>query len=161
MKTQQELSVQLALDQWNNQIKRATKLFEDLTDDQLAGEVAPGRNTGVYLLGHLAAVHDGMLPLLNFGERLHPELENIFLTNPDKSALEKPAISTLRKYWKEVDTALSSHFSKLTVDEWYQKHSAISEEDFKKEPNRNRLNVLLNRTGHVAYHLGQLAFLKK
>ena len=161
MKTQQELSVQLALDQWNNQIKRATKLFEDLTDDQLQQEVAPGRNTGVYLLGHLAAVHDGMLPLLNFGERLHPELENIFLTNPDKSALEKPAISLLRKYWKEVDAALSSHFSKLTTDEWYQKHNAISEEDFKKEPNRNRLNVLLNRTGHVAYHLGQLAFLKK
>ena len=161
MKTQQELSVQLALDQWSSQIKRATKLFEDLTDDQLAREVAPGRNTGVYLLGHLAAVHDAMLPLLNFGEKLRPELEKVFLSNPDKSGLDKPSTSLLRQYWKEVDAALSSHLNQLTTDEWFQKHNAISEDDFKKEPNRNRLNVLLNRTGHVAYHLGQLAFLKK
>jgi hypothetical protein len=29
-----------------------------------------------------------------------------------------------------------------------------------KEPTRNKLSVLLNRTSHVAYHLGQLILAK-
>ena len=33
-------------------------------------------------------------------------------------------------------------------------------EDFIKEPHRNKLNVLLTRTTHLAYHAGQLALLK-
>ena len=57
----------MALDGWNSQIKRTNQLFDSLTDEQLANEVAPNRNTGVYLLGHLAAVHDGMLALLGLG----------------------------------------------------------------------------------------------
>jgi len=32
---------------------------------------------------------------------------------------------------------------------------AISEEDYAKNPARNRLAVLLNRTTHTSYHLGQ------
>lgn len=42
-----------------------------------------------------------------------------------------------------------------------QKHSAVSEEDFAKEPHRNKLNLLLNRTNHLSYHHGQLVFLKE
>jgi hypothetical protein len=36
-----------------------------------------------------------------------------------------------------------------------QKHSAVSEEDFLREPHRNRFTVLLGRTAHIAYHVGQ------
>jgi hypothetical protein len=66
----------------------------------------------------------------------------------------------LRDTWQEVNKKLSQKFSELSFDQWLQKHTAVSEEDFAKEPHRNKLNLLLNRTGHVAYHLGQLAFLK-
>ena len=31
------------------------------------------------------AVHDRMLPLLGIGERLHPELDEAYLTNPDQT----------------------------------------------------------------------------
>jgi len=41
------------------------------------------------------------------------------------------------------------------------KHTSVSEEDFAKEPHRNRLNVLTTRTTHLASHYGQLIFLKK
>jgi len=92
---------------------------------------------------------------------LFPELEEIFIKNPDKSALDKPSISLLRQYWKDVNSALASHFTKLKPEEWLQKHTAISDEDFVKEPYRNRLSVLLNRTNHLSYHFGQLAFLKE
>jgi DinB superfamily len=158
---QQQLFIKMALDAWNGQVTRTDKLFNELTDEQLQNEVSPGRNTGVYLLGHLTAVHDSLFLLLGLGEKLYPELENIFIKNPDKSGLEKPAAKDLRNYWLEVNKKLSQHFNQYTADEWFQKHTAVSAEDFEKEPHRNRLNVLLSRTNHLAFHLGQLIFLKK
>ena len=158
---QQQLIIKMALDAWNGQVGRTDKLFNDLTDEQLQKEVSPGRNTGVYLLGHLTAVHDSLFPLMGIGEKFYPQLENIFIKNPDKSGLEKPAVKDLRNYWLEVNKKLSGHFNQYTPDEWFQKHTAVTAEDFEKEPHRNRMNVLLSRTNHLAFHLGQLIFLKK
>jgi len=160
MSDQNKLMTKQLLDAWNGQLNRASKLFNELTDEQIQKEVAPGRNTGTYLLGHLVAVHDALFPMFGVGEKLYPQLEEAFIKNPDKSGLEKPSVKELKDYWNEVNRALENHFNKFTVDEWLQKHTAVSEEDFLKEPHRNRLNVLISRTNHLAYHLGQLAFLK-
>jgi hypothetical protein len=161
MKNEQQLFVKMALDAWNTQVDRTNKLFNSLSDAQLQGEVAPGRNSGVYLLGHLTAIHDNLFPLLGLGEKRYPQLDEIFVKNPDKSGLEKPGLKELRNYWDEVNKNLSQYFNQLTTEEWFQKHTAVSDEDFAKEPHRNKLNVLLNRTSHLANHLGQLIFLKK
>jgi hypothetical protein len=158
---QQQLFVKMAMDAWNIQVDRTNKLFNALSDDQLKQEVAPGRNSGTYLLGHLTAVHDALLPLLGLGERLYPELDEVFIKNPDKSGLSKPDTKDLRQYWNAVNSKLEKHFANFSVDDWFKRHTAISESDFEKEPHRNRLNVLLNRTAHLANHLGQLTFLKK
>jgi len=160
MNNQQDLFVKMALDAWNIQIDRTNKLFDGLSDEQLSAEVAPGRNTGTYLLGHLAAVHDQMLPLLGLGVQLHPDLFEPFVKTPDKSGQAMPPTSHLRACWREVNQALSAALSGLSAEEWFQRHTAVSEEDFAKEPHRNRLNLVLNRTAHLANHLGQLAFLK-
>jgi hypothetical protein len=48
----------------------------------------------------------------------------------------------------------------LKPNDWLDRHNAISAEDFKNEPHRNKLNILLIRTSHIAYHLGQLTFLR-
>ena len=90
------MSVQVALASWEMQNSRFIKLLDALTDEQLLSEIAPGRNTGVYLLGHLTAVHDYMLPLLGLGERLFPDLEEPFLRKPDKSGLVFPAVAELK-----------------------------------------------------------------
>ncbi len=161
MSNQKDLMIKMVVDGWNGQLARATKLFNELTDEQIENETATGRNTGTYLLGHLIAVHDALFPLLGIGEKLYPNLEEVFIKNPDKSGLEKPLIKELRNYWNEVNDKMQKQFSQFTVDEWLQKHTAVSEEDFSKEPHRNRLNVLISRTNHLAYHLGQLAYLKK
>ena len=160
-KNHNELFVKMALDAWYLQINRCTKFFDALSDEQLTQEVSPDRNSGVYLLGHLVAVHDGIFPLLGFGEKSYPELENIFIKNPDKSGLEKPSIQSLRQAWINTNEKLASHFDKMTSAQWFEKHTAVSEEDFAKEPHRNKLNVLLNRTNHLSSHMGQLIFLKK
>jgi len=160
MSNQEEFITKLVLDAWNGQLSRADKFFKANTDEQLQIEVAPSRNTGVYLLGHLTAVHDAMFPLLGIGEKFHPELDSPFIKNPDKAGIERPDVKNLRDYWKEVNEKLSEKLASFTAQDWLLRHNAVTEEDFKKEPHRNKLNVLLSRTNHIAYHLGQLAFLK-
>jgi len=161
MKNQQEIMIKLSLDAWHSHIKRTDDLLAALSDEQLKKETAPGRNTGTYLLGHLVAVHDRMLPLFNLGERSHADLDDAFIANPDKSNKEIPSLDKLRGYWKDVNTKLATHFNALSADEWMQKHTSVSDEDFAKEPYRNKLSVLISRTNHLAYHFGQLAYLKQ
>jgi ribosomal protein L16 Arg81 hydroxylase len=60
------------------------------------------------------------------------------------------------KYWGEVNGKLLSQFENLSADEWLLRHHAMSEEDYAKDPTRNRLAVLRSRTNHVSYHLGQM-----
>ena len=74
-----------ALNSWKSTVERADRLFSQASEEQLQKEVAPGKNRLIYLWGHLTAVHDRMLPLLSLGERLHPELDAPFLTNPDRA----------------------------------------------------------------------------
>lgn len=155
-----ELFVKMAVDAWDTQNSRLSKMLETLSDEQLAAETAPGRNSGTYLLGHSTAVNDALLPLLGFGERLYPELEDVFLKNPENSGLEKPSLAELKNYWDKVNSELAGHIAKMKPEDWFQRHNSVSEEDFAKEPHRNKLNILINRANHQSYHLGQIAYLK-
>lgn len=161
MEAQKQLIVRSVLDAWNSRIEAADKLFNSLTDEQLEQEISPGRNRGVYLLGHLTAVHDRMLPLLNFEPQVYPHLDEPFLNKADKTVSNLPSTKELRENWKNINSRLASYFNKLSPDEWFQRHTSVSEEDFVKEPHRNRLNVLVGRTNHMQYHIGQVALLKK
>jgi hypothetical protein len=154
--TQSNLLVRMTLMAWDAQNNYLNKLISSLTDEQLAKEIAPGKNTGVYLLGHLIAVSDGMLPLLGFGDRLFPEMEEVFIKNPDKSGQVFLSVPELKQRLEEVNTKLNNHFRSAEVNGWLSRHEAVSSEDFVKEPHRNKLNVVINRTGHMAYHIGQL-----
>ncbi len=153
------LFVKMALDAWTSELKYTNALLAKLTDEQLMHAVAPGRNRGIYLLGHLTAVHDQMLPLLRFQATLHPALYKPFHDEPDGAVAELPPIAQLRAQWQEVNEALLKHMAGLDPEEWFTRHANISEEDFPKEPHRNRLNVVISRTNHLAYHRGQLALL--
>lgn len=113
-----------------------------------------------YLVGHLTATHDRLFPLLNLGQRLHPEFDEAFLTNPDRTSPDLVSASALREAWSKVNTKLTAAFEALTPEEWLQKHSAVSEEDFAKDPLRNRLAVLISRTNHASFHTGQAILAK-
>ena len=157
---QLNLLVKMTLTAWETQNNYLQKMIESLPDEQLAKEIAPGKNTGTYLLGHLIAVSDALFPLLGFGDRLFPALENIFITNPDKSGLDKPGITQLKENLKAVNAKLATHFQSATVDEWLSRHTIVSAEDFEKEPHRNKLNVVISRTNHMANHIGQMLLLR-
>lgn len=158
---QQDLFVSTGLHSWEQAIKRASTLFDSYTDEELGAAIVPGKNRIIYLLGHLTAVHDRMFPLLGLGERLYPQLDDFFISNPDNTTAEFPPAKELREYWTTVNQRLATSFRSWTPEEWLQKHTAVSDEDFAREPHRNRFSVVINRTGHVQYHLGQLAWFKK
>lgn len=59
-----------------------------------------------------------------------------------------------------MNAAVASAVEKFSVDDWLKKHTAVSDEDFSKNPTRNRLAVFLNRTNHASFHTGQIALTK-
>ena len=154
-----ELLVKMVIDRWNGSIVNLNKHLNALTDEQLQKEIAPGKNSGTYLLGHLIAVHDEMLILLDMGEKLFPELFEPFIKQADKVATQTPTASDLRKMWEKQNNLFQEKFEKMKPEEWFAKHTAVSEEDFAKEPYRNKLNIIITRTSHLQYHMGQIVLL--
>src|SRR5882672_10838796 len=124
--------VALGLKVWKAQIDRADKLFGSLSSEEVQHEIAPGRNRLLYLWGHLTAVHDAMLPLLGLRERLHPEFDVAFVSNPDKSQASIPSHEQVLRAWNAVNGELSKRFEKMSWSDWLQRRTAVSEEDFAK-----------------------------
>lgn len=156
-----ELFIKMVLSNWELQVSRVNNLLDKLSEEELSTPTAPGRNTGGYILGHLAAVSDGMFTFLGLGEKLNPAMDELFVRNPENSDLQKPALSEIKAYWNNVNSILTPKMEQMPASEWFNRHTAVSEEDFAKEPHRNKLNIVINRTGHLAYHLGQLVYLLK
>ena len=160
MTTEKSL-IDSALRAWRFNVERAEELFGGLSPEQLEREVAPGKNRLIYLWGHLAAVSDGLFPLLGIGERLHPEFDGMFISNPDKSVQLTVSGQSLKAAWQEINQKLWEGIAKFSASDWAQRHTAVSEQDFQREPHRNRFAVLLGRTAHLAYHLGQAALAQR
>ena len=161
LESTEAIFVTTALKSWEIWIGRAGKFFDSLTDEQMLAEIAPGKNRPVYLLGHLIAVNDAMIPQLRLGEAHYEALRERFITQPDNATAELPPIAELRQNWKDLNLRLAGLFEKLTPSEWLERHSTVSEEDFAREPHRNRLAILFSRNNHASYHLGQLMLSKK
>jgi len=96
-----------------------------------------------------------MLPLLGLRERLHSEFDVAFIANPDRSRADIPSHEQVRGAWNVVNAELWKGFETMSWNNWAQRHSAVSEEDFAKDASRNRFAGLLSRTNHLSYHLGQ------
>lgn len=158
--TQTDIILKMVFDRWNASLKNLDTLLSALSDETLQKEIAPGKNRGIYLLGHLIAVHDDMLILLGMGDKLYPELSEPFIKNADKVIAQIPTVAQLRSNWTAQCETLKQKFDALKPDDWFTKHTAVSAEDFAKEPSRNKLNIIITRTSHLQYHLGQMQLLK-
>src|ERR1700686_743537 len=79
------------------------------------------------------------------GERLHPEFDVAFVSNPDKSQAAIPSHEQVRQAWKTVNGELSKGFEKMSWSDWLLRHVAVSQEDFAKDASRNRFSILLSR----------------
>ena len=153
--TNEELLIATVVASWKQIIGRADLAVGKYSDEQLDRHVAPGRNRVRYLIGHLVAVDDRLFTGLGIGERLHPELDAAYLTNPDGTLPDPVSTEELKKAWFEVHSKLTAAFEQMTAAQWLERHTAVTEEDFVKEPLRNRLAMVLSRTAHVSMHIGQ------
>jgi uncharacterized damage-inducible protein DinB len=154
-----QIFIDMALKAWNIQISRADKFFSSLPDEAFTKEIAPGKNRIIYLLGHLITVNEGMITLFELGKRSYHHWDEAFIQNADR-VIDTVDLASLKKAWRESNDQLSILFAKMSADDWFARHTAMTDEDLVKEPSRNKLSVLLNRTSHVAYHLGQLVLAK-
>jgi hypothetical protein len=154
--THTERATAIAVNAWKSVLERLNDIVQSVSDEDLEVTVAPNRNRVSYVLGHLVAVHDRMLPLLGLGDRLHAEYDAPFLTSPDTHEVGSISAADLRAAWTEVNSALTAKIEALPSDAWFEKHTSVSDEDFEKDPLRNRLAVLLSRTNHASFHQGQL-----
>ena len=66
----------------------------------------------------------------------------------------------VKKAWTEVNRNLTAAFERFTPEDWLQKHTSVSDEDFVKDLTRNRLAVVISRTNHASYHSGQAILAK-
>lgn len=153
------LFVKMVIDRWNGSIVNINKYLNGLSDEQLQKEIAPGKNRGSYVLGHLIAVHDEMLVLLDMGDKMFPALYEPYIVQADRVATEFPSTAELRTMWAQQNAQLQEKFDKMKPEAWFEKHTAVSAEDFAKEPHRNKLNIIITRTSHLQYHTGQLVLL--
>ena len=83
--TAEQTFVDSALRIWRSNADRAGKFFGSLTNEELELQVAPTRNRLIYIWGHLTASNDAILPLFGFGPRRFPDLERMFVKNPDRA----------------------------------------------------------------------------
>ena len=158
----EQIIIDSVLALWKSTFDRGTRFFDGLSEEDAAEPVAPGRNRVVYLLGHLTAVHDRMIPLLGLGERVHPEMDASFVSNPDRAVGDLPPLADLKNRWKNVNGHLLVLMQQDVSPSWWaQRHTSVSEADFQINPTRNRLSILLNRTNHLSYHLGQIVLAPK
>ena len=152
----EELMIQSVLRNWETTIMRLSTLFDGLSEAEFYQEIAPGRNRIIYVLGDQTALNDRVRQNHGFGTRDHPELDDVFIKNPDRVLEVNPSVADLKSFWEEVNRRLDNGMRSLIPEQWVARHRSVSDEDFAKDPTWSRLNVVLNRTNHAAYHLGQL-----
>jgi hypothetical protein len=154
-----ELLIRQTIAAWQLQNRKLSDLFNKLDPLELLIPVAPDRNRGIYLLGHLIAFNDMMLPQLGCANRLHPELDNLFVCCSDGAADHYPPAATLKSYWYEVNEMLTVNMNKLSVSEWLAQATSVEMAGFEKNPLHNKISILISRTVHLSYHIGQLNLL--
>jgi hypothetical protein len=80
----------------------------------------------------------------------------MYIDQPDRAVDDPVAPSALKVVSDDVARRITEALERFTPEEWLEKHTAVSDEDFAKDPGRNRLAVLLSRTNHMSYHLEQI-----
>lgn len=157
---EQDLFIATILKNWHLQVRRGKALLDSITEDEIMKEVAHGKNRGIYIVGHIVAYHDLLGEILGYGKRKYPPLQTIFIETADKSGLEMPSYAEIKVLYEDLHKNIAEQLEDYPIEQWYQKHEAMTDDDFEKDPSRNKLNVLVSCISHLAYHLGQLRLLK-
>jgi uncharacterized damage-inducible protein DinB len=153
-------TLEICLLQWDTYNNRMQKVLDNITEENFNKPVTAGANSPSWILGHLADTDDKLLELFGIRKRLFPELEKIYHHERGSNQSGHLKKTELITKWRSILAELNLAFKAMSESDWHGRHQAVSEEDFKKEPHRNKLNVMLSRVAHKASHLGQVAMQK-
>jgi hypothetical protein len=156
---EREMLIRQTIAAWKLQNRKLNSLLNKLSSEELLATVAPNRNRGIYILGHLIAFNDMMLPLLGFQERLYPELDDLFVCCADGASEHYPSANTLKAYWYHVNEKLSTNMNVFPISDWFVQPGNDKAIGLKRNPLYNKYSVLISRTTHLSYHIGQLILL--
>lgn len=145
---QARLFTRIALNTWKATVGRFDDIVAASSDEELEREVTPGKSRLFYLVGHLTALHDRLLPVLGLGERRHAELDDEFGAERDEHRTSAVSPMRVRQLWSEVNATVLAGMERLTPEQWLEKPPAAVEP--------SRLSVLLNWTDHVSLHSTQI-----
>jgi uncharacterized damage-inducible protein DinB len=154
-------TLDICLLQWETYNKRIQKSLEAIKDEHYNSPIVPGGNSPSWVMGHLADTDDALLELFGIRKRMFPELAKIYHHERDTNQAGHLSKAELSQKWNQIQEELNRVFKSMSESDWLSRHTAVSEEDFKKEPHRNKLNVMLSRVSHRASHLGQVAMQAK
>jgi hypothetical protein len=152
----EEILTKTVLNSWKSVNHRYSEVISQISEEDLKKEIAPGRNRVLYIVGHVTATNDRLFTLLGIGERKYRDLDSVYIDQPDGAADVPIVPSALKAASEDVAWWLTEALERLRPENWLEKHTAVSDEDFAKDPSRNRLAVVLSRTNHMSYHLGQI-----
>lgn len=99
---EQDIFITTVLKNWDLQVTRGKALIDSLSEEDIMKEVAPGKNRGIYIVGHLIAYHDLLGEILGYGDRQHPHLQPIFIEAADKSDVILPSYAELKVLYEDV-----------------------------------------------------------
>jgi hypothetical protein len=153
--------LEICLMQWNILNQRAQKMMDSISDEKFFAPIMPGGNSPSWLMGHLADTDDKLLGMFGIRERMFPELSTIYHHERSTNQNGHLTRAELSIKWKAVLAELDRAYNNMSESDWLSRHTAVSAEEFIKEPHRNKLNVMLGRISHKASHLGQVAMQAK
>jgi len=154
-------TLDICLLQWDTYNRRIQMVLDTIGEEDFHTPILARGNSPSWLLGHLADTDDVLLELFGIRTRMFPELAKIY--HHDRGSNQSGHLSKeeLSEKWNAIVSELDRTFKSMSEADWHARHMAVSEEDFKKEPHRNKLNVMLSRVTHKASHLGQIAMQAK
>jgi uncharacterized damage-inducible protein DinB len=154
-------TLEICLLQWDAYNRRMQKALDTISEESFYKPIVKDGNSPSWLMGHLADTDDALLELFGIRQRIFPELATIYHHERGTNQSGHLSKAELLNKWIVIVSELDRAFKRMSEKEWHARHMAVSEEDFKKEPHRNKLNVMLSRVTHKASHLGQMAMQPK
>ncbi len=129
--------------------------INSLSDEEFKMELSPGKNHGVWLLGHLIVCDDDFSLFMGKGDLLIPEISEIFRQNSKLMPVENyPSVSKLKEYWKQVTDKNQKIYSELTDKELTDRHAMVK--DYDTDYFKTKERVIMAWQLHQLYHAGQL-----
>lgn len=132
-------------------------IISSLSEDDLKKEIAPGRNHGIWLLGHLITCEDDFALFMGKGEITYPAYHDMFAEETKPLPFENyPPVSEMREKWKEMLKKNKKIYDELRDEELHEAQAQLKgENDFCK----TKEDVAVHWQLHLMYHTGQLGML--